>query len=393
MSTLTIDRLALSRITKLGYLFVFFSILALVVKPSPYRRLLFLPLLLMSVYLMSLSTGYPTLDYCIASAWFPYLFRASDFILLTDVQRELQMVKPPQSTDAPIENAPLSRRISWAVQLFSSTRGLGWAHEPRFANPPHPSPSTPRAAFVRGQLTQALVAAFLFEATNFVNMRYNNTAMYAGGRGLGADGWVWRYQAVWAWSVPMAAVAIWGHCLNAAVSVGVGASDPEDWPPYMGSIALAWSVRNFWGRTWHQTMRRFLSAHGKFVAHRLLHLKPGSAASAYTQLYVAFLISGIMHYLPDYMALRHWGGGALRFFLLQAVAITLEECVQALARRLGISPSLRWKAVGYLWVWSWFAFCLPIWQDPLLHAGVFQEVRYSVFVKLAQRRASQIPRV
>lgn len=116
----------------------------------------------------------------------------------------------------------------------------------------------------------------------------------------------------------------------------------------------------------------------------MLGLTRGSLASGYIQLYTAFLISGIMHYLPEYMALRHWGGGALLFFPLQAVAITFEEGVQAVGRRLGITSSWKWKAVGYFWVWSWFAFCLPIWQDPLLHAGVFEELRYSAVVKLRQ---------
>ncbi|KAF7352271.1 MBOAT-2 domain-containing protein [Mycena venus] len=360
----------------------------------------------MSPYLLSLSTGHPTLDYCFAAAWFPYLFAASDYILLTDVQRELWMVKPPQRADEPIENAPIFRRISWGISLITSTRGVGWAHEQRYANPPRPSPSTPRGAFIRSQIFQALGFAALTEAINFFNMR--NPALYTGGPSLAAYGWFWRYQVVWAWSIPMAAISICNHALSAALSVGIGASDPEDWPPFMGSIMLAWSVRNFWGRVWHQTMRRvrwssqsydylltkimiqFLSAHGKFVAHKVLRLKPGSNVSAYTQLYVAFLISGIMHYLPDYMALRHWGGGALVFFLLQAVAITFEEGVQSLGRRLGFTESWRWKVVGYCWVWSWFAFCLPIWQDPLLHEGVFEEQHYSVIVVVRQLRAQAV---
>ncbi|KAJ7461968.1 membrane bound O-acyl transferase family-domain-containing protein [Mycena latifolia] len=378
----TLDRAALSRITYLGYLFVFCFLLALVVKPSPYRRLLFLPLLAMSPYLLSLSSGHPTMDYLIGNLWFMYLFAASDFILLTDVQRELRMVKPPQRADDPIEQASLARRIAWGTKLFSSSRGVGWAHEPRYANPPHPSPSTPRGAFIRTQLAQGVAMLVLLEAVNMFNMR--NPALYAGGPSLAAAGLLRRYQAVWAWSLPMAAAAIGQHCLSAAFSVATGTSDPEDWPPYMGSLALSWSVRNFWGRTWHQTMRRFLSAHGKFVARRLLQLAPGSAASGYVQLYTAFLISGVMHYLPEYMALRHWGGGALLFFLLQAVAITLEGCVQVAGRRLGIADGWPWKAVGYFWVWSWFAFCLPLWQDRLLHAGVLEEVRYSVLVKLRE---------
>jgi hypothetical protein len=110
-------------------------------------------------------------------------------------------------------------------------------------------------------------------------------------------------------------------------------------------------------------------------------------ASAYIQLYTAFFVSGVMHYLPEYMALGHWRGRGLVFFLLQAVAITLEEYAQALGRRLRILGSWRWKILGYLWVWSWFAFCLPIWQDPLMHAGVMDEIRYpySAFASLREK--------
>ncbi|KAJ7167814.1 membrane bound O-acyl transferase family-domain-containing protein [Mycena filopes] len=371
----------------LGCFFLFLNILALVVKPSPYRRLLFLPILLMSPYLLTLGSGYPTLDYCVATIWFTYLFAASDFILLTEVQRELRIVKPPQRADQPIEHAPLMQRILWALKLFSSTTGVGWEHEPRY--PPRPSPLIPRRTFVRDQLLQALLMAATFESVNYY-FSTRHPSLYAGGPSLTSSGWLWRYQAIWAWCVPLATASICGHSLNAAYSVGTGASGPEDWPPFMGSLALAWSVRNFWGRVWHQSMRRFLSAHGRFVAHKVLRLQPGTKASAYTQLYVAFLVSGTMHYLPEYMVLRHWGGGALWFFLLQAVAITLEECVMGLGRGLGITGNWKWKLVGYFWVWSWFAFSLPIWQDPLLHAGVFEEVRYSIIASRERWRGRSV---
>ncbi|KAJ6614594.1 membrane bound O-acyl transferase family-domain-containing protein, partial [Mycena sp. CBHHK59/15] len=341
----------------------FLCVLALAVKPSPYRRLFFIPLLLMSPYMLSLDVGHVTANYMIGTVWFTYLFAASDWILLTDVQRELHMVKPLQRADEPIEKASLSRRISWGMKLWSSTRGIGWAHEPRHALPPRPSPSTPRSTFVLSQILWAVVLAVLLEAVNFFNMP--NPALYPGGPSLAAYGWVWRYEAVWAWGMPMYLLGVVQHHFAATLSVATGSSDPEDWPPFCGSITHSWSVRNFWGRTWHQSMRRFLSAHGKFLAHKVLGVKPGSKASAYIQLYTAFLISGIMHYLPEYMALRHWGGRALVFFLLQAVAITFEECVQQLGRRMGITANWKWKVVGFSWVWSWFAFCLPMWQDPL----------------------------
>ncbi|KAJ6512868.1 hypothetical protein C8R45DRAFT_920644 [Mycena sanguinolenta] len=118
---------------------------------------------------------------------------------------------------------------------------------------------------------------------------------------------------------------------------------------------------------------------------------PGSTTPSSTPRF-EILISGIMHYiyLPEYVALRHLGGGTLLFFPMQAVAISFEEFVQRAGRRLGFKAS--WKAVGYFWVWSWFAFCLPVW---LLNKGVFEELRYSLIVLLRRRsnhlEASPLP--
>lgn len=178
----------------------------------------------------------------------------SDYILLTDVQRELRMVKPPQRADELIENASFSRRIAWGIHLLASSRGIGWEHEPRYANPPRPSPLIPRGAFVCAQIAQGVAIAVLGETINFFNMR--NPSLYAGGPSLAAYGWLWRYQVVFAWSLPMVALAVGEYSLRSAFSVATSASDPEDWPPFMGSISLAYSVRNFWGRVWHQTMRQ-----------------------------------------------------------------------------------------------------------------------------------------
>ncbi|KAF7335265.1 hypothetical protein MSAN_02337200 [Mycena sanguinolenta] len=312
----------------------------------------------MTPYFMSLSTGHPTLDYCLGNAWFPYLFAASDYILLTNVQRQLRVVKP-----------------AW----HGLRATLGKSSSP---------PSTPSGAFVRSQVIQAVFFAALCEAVNYLNM--HDLSLYAGGPSLAACGWLRRYLVVWACSsVPMAAVSMCNHALSAAFSVGTGSSGPEDWPPWVYHARLECTQllgprlapdHASCGPSPH-TANLWLT-----VEFSVFTPGSGSAASAYRQPYIAFLISGIMHYLPEYMALRHWGGGALLFFLMQAVAISFEECVQGVGRRLGLSASWRWKVVGYLWVWSWFAFCLPVWQDPPLHKGIFEELRYSVIVLLRRRQ-------
>ncbi|KAJ7054622.1 hypothetical protein C8F01DRAFT_1323017 [Mycena amicta] len=88
-----------------------------------------------------------------------------------------------------------------------------------------------------------------------------------------------------------------------------------------------------------------------------------------------------------YMALRHWGGGGLRFFVLQAVGISVEESIVALGRRLGLDRwPIPWKLLGYFWVWTWFAFTAPRWLDPLRHVGVFEPFFHSwVILPLMER--------
>ena len=128
---------------------------------------------------------------------------------------------------------------------------------------------------------------------------------------------------------------------------------------------------------------QFVTAHGRFLSRRILHLTPSTNLSAYVQLYTAFFISGVIHYLADYTVLRNWKGGAIKFFLAQAVAITFEDGVIALGRRVGLTSRLKWRLLGYTWTWTWFALMFPIWQDPLMMAGMMDEGANTSVLKMA----------
>lgn len=106
--------------------------------------------------------------------------------------------------------------------------------------------------------------------------------------------------------------------------------------------------------------------HGKFLAHRLLKLRPGSYLSLYVKLYSAFLISGLIHVPPT-------NAGALHFFLLQVLAITFEEVVIALAARAGLKHSnIFLRCIGYVWVYCWFVYSLGPWIDFHVSSGAFE---------------------
>lgn len=138
-------------------------------------------------------------------------------------------------------------------------------------------------------------------------------------------------------------------------------------------------------RVWHQMLRRLLTSNSNFIADTL-HLKRGTFTT-YFKLFTTFLFSGLIHAAGDYMLFQNISHrGTIRFFLLQAVGITFEDALIAIASHLGYrKPNAFFKLVGFTWVFAWFTFCLPVWLDPQLHAGMMDEgVNVSVILGLTR---------
>ncbi len=132
----------------------------------------------------------------------------------------------------------------------------------------------------------------------------------------------------------------------------------------MASV-LAKGKSSYFGKTSEHSRVQVFSVHGKFIARRLLHAEPGTKTSSYTQLYVAFLSSGLMHLVGERKVGVGWTeSNCLVFFLLHAVAITAEDAVIAVGRRAGIRGGRVVHILGYIWTLMWFYKTLPIWWDP-----------------------------
>jgi Membrane bound O-acyl transferase family len=157
-------------------------------------------------------------------------------------------------------------------------------------------------------------------------------------------------------------------------------------------------------RVWHQMLRKTLTTNSNFLATSLatslrqihLHIPPRSLATTYFKLYTSFLISGLIHATGDYVLYHTFSqGGALRFFLLQAVGITFEDGVIAIASRLGYGGkksngvNLASKLIGYIWVFAWFTYSMPIWLDPQVHAGTVDERRNFSLIRVLSARFSK----
>ena len=124
---------------------------------------------------------------------------------------------------------------------------------------------------------------------------------------------------------------------------------------------------------------------GRLVANKFLKFPRGTNRSSYTQLYLAFFLSGIIHFAGDFMHERRLVYHSFKFFILQAVAITFEDLVIYTAKRLrqwggiGLKPGKAdesWgesavKVIGYCWVGLWFCLALPVWVDGTSVAGIY----------------------
>ncbi|KAF8961938.1 membrane bound O-acyl transferase family-domain-containing protein [Flammula alnicola] len=344
-------------------LFYAIFVFAVVARPSSSRRLFF-PLLCIIygsiLFLPSNTTLLPIIAYQFGLNSL-FLGEASDFILLSEPQ--LQLRKIGQRTPA------YELGLKWAMDLIFNSRGVNWSWE---------APGLRRSSltgwsFVKSQLKREAFYYILNDALAFY-MRHN--AAFSQDDSLheemGTHGLVWQ-----AWNVMVYWSAIYtfmqfSYILASVLSTSMGQSQPSEWPEWFGPLAETTTVRKFWGRTWHQSVRRMVSAHGQYLAYTVLHLQKGTFPSAYVQLYTAFFVSGLAHGTGDFAATHsiHSFTRNIVFFVLQAVAITVEDVVIGTGKKLGIKK-VPWL-VGYLWILCWFAWSSPIWFETLIRGRLIE---------------------
>jgi hypothetical protein len=121
-----------------------------------------------------------------------------------------------------------------------------------------------------------------------------------------------------------------------------------------------------------------------------------------------------MHYAAEAAVVCTWRStGALTFFALQPLAIIVEGGIIMLFKARSVvsesrsdaehtdgvpsrsaRKSMLFTAVGYAWMLSWFALTLPLWQDPLIRAGMMDcglPVEGSVLRAIWLLRGNQLP--
>lgn len=138
---------------------------------------------------------------------------------------------------------------------------------------------------------------------------------------------------------------------------------------------------------WHQLFRKSLTSYGTFISHGVLRIDKQRYPlfSRYLNLFLAFFVSGALHFYMDVTAgVPASKTHVIWFFCLQAFGIMFEDAVQELYRRMtgkSAGRELVWyeKLIGYIWVVAFLVWSTPTWTYPTIrHAGKDRMVPVSI---------------
>ncbi|KAF5390808.1 hypothetical protein D9757_004427 [Collybiopsis confluens] len=304
-------------------------------------------------------------------------------------------------TGKSIANLPWWKRVYWILCGAFTMRGVGWNYQ--VSNIPLRSESSQSTSqFLHLTFLRILSSFLLLDSSKYL---INTTPFFTNPDptiSMRSQSYVLQaYYALLWFTIPYASLK--GHySIVAFVAVFSGYSTQEDWPNLFGSWGDAWSVKNVWGKVWHQMYRRQYTTIAKSIITKL-YIHPRSVLSYLIHLYVAFLISGISHSFGDYtlglgLGFRYgmgFGRITMPFFILQPLAIIFEHLISTFYTSFLFFITLttghptrwwtesqgdgRWAPwvrmwIGYGWTLGWFTYSVSWFIDSAVQAQVSSQI-------------------
>ncbi|CAI7587750.1 unnamed protein product [Penicillium viridicatum] len=295
---------------------------------------------------------------------------------------DLLLINPQAGKDLVDANAntkSFSSRLFQAVKVLTCTRAINTPRQVKNV-PPFPAyydkrdPKViPRGRFL---VRETAIAIWQFLVLDIVSVLASRQAMNDQDEESSvSSGLQWdipgreliapAIQALITWLVVSRILISFYYRVASIIFVSLGDS-PSNSPPVMGRMADIYTLRNFWGKFWHQFLRLPLTSTSNFLARDVLGLPRPSFVERYTNVFIVFFFSGLTHVILD--SLRNvspWDYWTMSFFLSFVVGYMIEDGVQGLWKRtLGSQndngfPVWWQKALGFCWVITWLGVTSP----------------------------------
>ncbi|KAI1486993.1 hypothetical protein F5X96DRAFT_681564 [Biscogniauxia mediterranea] len=144
-------------------------------------------------------------------------------------------------------------KLVWALRLQFTPRGVGWDWEVKGIIENHDAKLT-RAQFLTKRFV-CLVYHFIMQDLAVYGVEFCWTiqpTLEPGSFALSAC----RFAICWFGGMTLyQGFGIWDNGVS-AMTVLLGLCETWEWPPILGTLESSWSVRQFWGESYHQMLRR-----------------------------------------------------------------------------------------------------------------------------------------
>ncbi|KAA8913168.1 membrane bound O-acyl transferase family-domain-containing protein [Sphaerosporella brunnea] len=301
----------------------------------------------------------PNSDFIFGCGMVEFMLRTASLHLLADPWHTFRRHNEPGF----YQLSPYGK-LKWAVLIVLNSRGIGWSWEvPKL---PPVVPYKTRLSYLFYSLRQILYCYLLYDLSrSYMTLNYPYFATFGvSGTPPAQLPFVPRLLAFASYSAA-ASSSIYGAYEGLCIIWLLFGAHPEGFNrPIIGQWNECYTVRRFWGRCWHQTLRWPRQSQARPLAYRVFGAKKGSNLSNYTQVFYAFLCTALSHWAGQFSAnsTRIWEQTIL-FFIGQGFGIMFEDFVIAMAKRLGVGSRdeagkrvpARWATlIGRVWTFGWF---------------------------------------
>ncbi|TWU75761.1 hypothetical protein ED733_002362 [Metarhizium rileyi] len=281
-------------------------------------------------------------------------------------------------------SSPLLAKLWHVAELFVALRGIGtpWRIKNIPSQPGHllaqARPKIPRSAYL---LRQAVIFAWQYLVLDALRLVSSVHSFRTESSSAHVEHWYTFAAAqlqsistsLFAWLFVARVLIDASYRATSLLAVGLGRAAPEGWPPVFGSMWTAYTLRNFWGKFWHQSLRWPFTSVSSYLTRRVLRLPRPSLAERYLNIGLVFTLSGLLHVLMDSLqGVPPSQSGAMIFFPLFTLGFIIEDSIQAAWKRFHVTDEtcrprllLPWQRVlGFIWVVTWISLTSPYYLAP-----------------------------
>ncbi|KAK6524361.1 hypothetical protein TWF281_011269 [Arthrobotrys megalospora] len=280
------------------------------------------------------------------------------------------------------DQSPKSKLL-WGISWITTLRGIPWNW--RVKNVPPQPPYASRWEYLLKNVPMLFINGCILDVLWKMRVLFDFTKYHGSLEGYGSSAshglGPMVVNSVFG-MVSMYVTTVFNYQMMAVVFVAIGISRPEDWPPVLGPIEEAYSLRKFWAKTWHQLFRNIFEKYGRGLVD-VLGLEPRSAQAHNITRLLAFLISGLIHAIPiagmpfprgipKDKNTPYRGSDQMMFFIIHAILCFVEERFLIFYESVrGDGPSRPFeRLVGYVWVATCLVFTTRYLFDEMELSGL-----------------------